>query len=172
MKETSEFRQITSARMAHWVEIYLQGFLDTGRFDATAATRAAYVFSTPESYRTLGCQVRSSKKVQTVVSLFLKAVQRDILFDLAEIQRAIDAAEPGSVAQHRLISLKARMRRGIQSEPEDDESAESTGKLVRETPASRVPPGCKPVRDAAGELKGYMDLNNQFVGLAAVEVVR
>lgn len=174
MKETSEFRQITSARMAHWVAVYLQGFLDTGRFDATAATRAAYVCSTPESYRTLGCQVRSSKKVQAVIALFLKAVQRDILFDLAEIQRAIDAAEPGSTSQHRLISLKARMKRGIQSEPEDDEPETATPKTqVVETPANRIPPGCRPVRSkTTGERTGYVTPEGKYVALADVEVLR
>jgi hypothetical protein len=47
--------------------------------------------------------------------VFLNAEWTELERDLAELQGAIDAADPGGIAHQRLIILKARLKYGIRS---------------------------------------------------------
>jgi hypothetical protein len=143
ISETIQFRQITSAKMAKWVQVYLQGHLDTGRFDSTAATKASYVCKGAEGYRTLGCQIRSARKVQAVVQLFLDSAHRDIVFDLAEIQRHLDACEPGGIAAQQLLRLKNSLKRRGRIEGTEPENPK---------PQAPTPVATTPHRDNIGDI--------------------
>lgn len=114
LSQTAEFRRLTR-KQAGWVSTYIQGYLDTGIFDSLAATKATYECCSLASFQALGSHLKSQPKIKAVVDLFLGSAHRDIVFDLVEIQRAIDAADPGSIAAQRLIVLKSRLKHGLRA---------------------------------------------------------
>jgi hypothetical protein len=114
LTQTVEFRRLTR-KQAGWVSTYIQGYLETGIFDSLAATKATYECCSLASFQALGSHLKSQPKIKAVVDLFLGSAHRDIAFDLLEIQRAIDAADPGSIAAQRLIILKARLKHGLRA---------------------------------------------------------
>jgi hypothetical protein len=142
LSQTAEFRRLTR-KQAGWVSTYIQGYLDTGIFDSLAATKATYECCSLASFQALGSHLKSQPKIKAVVDLFLGSAHRDIAFDLVEIQRAIDAADPGSIAAQRLIILKARLKHGLRSSLKNPAEAPTpqseTSKPQRVTPAAPTP---------------------------------
>jgi hypothetical protein len=107
--------RVLSPRHAQWARLYLQGFIQTGIFDHAAATKIVYPSSCAGRVRAQSCWLRHNPKVLAVVKLFLDSAEKNIAADLAEIQRAIEAADPGGIAMQRLIILKARLKYGLRS---------------------------------------------------------
>jgi hypothetical protein len=131
LSKTVEFRSLSSAKMARWVSLYVQSYIDTGMFEMLPATKAVYVGRSDENLRIRGYHLRKNPKVKAIVGLFLNAGKRDIDLDLEEIQKHLDAAMPGSVSAQRLLSMKMSIKRGIQ--PEEPETA-GTNVPANETP--------------------------------------
>jgi hypothetical protein len=107
LTRTVEFGRL-APKMGHWVIVYVQTFLDTGDFDSLAATKAAYDCGTAENARTFGYQMLANPKVKKALDKFFgnDAVANRSREDvLAEAWRAVQAAEPGSIAHTRSISF-------------------------------------------------------------------
>lgn len=86
LRETAEFQHLTP-KMAGFVLSYLQGLVQTGISDPTAATLASYNCKSPETARVLGCQLLVNFKIVTVMNrffgtsperAFLQAVERAV----------------------------------------------------------------------------------------------
>jgi hypothetical protein len=119
LEQTPEFRRLSRARAA-WVRAYVQNFLDTGLLNHTLATKAAYACANDESARTFGHRIKNSPSVKAVLDVFSNSWKRDVDFtreeiqqQIAEIQKHLDASEPGSTAANRLIELKVTLMRDL-----------------------------------------------------------
>jgi len=119
LEQTAEFKRLSPARAA-WVRAYLQHFLDTGLLNHTRATHTAYVCSNDENARTFGHRIKNSPSVKAVLDVFSNSWKRDVDFSreeiqqqIAEIQKHLDASEPGSTAANRLIELKVTLMRDL-----------------------------------------------------------
>jgi hypothetical protein len=123
LERTPDYQSL-SPKMKSWASAYIQTFLDFGKFDAHWATQQAYQCGSDENSRTFGYQMEGNKKVKALVRLFLNSGKTELEIDLAEIQKAIDAAEVGSVAHQRLLALKMSLKRGSKpAEPEPEPEA-------------------------------------------------
>jgi hypothetical protein len=145
--------------------------------DRIASVLAAYSVKTPSSARILAYEYFSSPRVIAAIAAYFQTSPLESF--KAEVRKAYRNSKL-SVAQIEALKLHAVLNGWhitafkdlYDVTPKLTKKVAAAQKAALETPASRIPPGCKPVRDAAGELKGYMDLENRFVGLATVEVVR
>src|ERR1700692_4910533 len=94
LAQTAVFRALTP-KMQAWLLAYCRGFLNTGVFDGMSATRAAYTLTHYPSIKATTHRLTHNTKVQSVVHLFLNSgTVPDLAFDLAEIQKQIEACEP------------------------------------------------------------------------------
>jgi len=119
---TAAFR-VLKPRPAEWVKLYLQEFIQTGIFDHNAATKVVYPSPIPVRMRSTAHRLRNDPKVKAVVKFFMDSAEGNLAADLAEIQKHLDACEPGGIAAQQLLRLKNSLKRrarleGIDTEPE------------------------------------------------------
>jgi hypothetical protein len=161
---TAEFRKL-SPRHAEWVRLYVQGFLQTGIFNHAAATSAVYPSPNPGYIRSTAGRLRHDKKIKAVVQVFLSSADGNLQADLAEIQRHLDASEPGSIAAQRLLSLKKGLKRGGYVDDPDlaENSKSQTGDPIRFVVGETVVQDGKNYRvvsmDAAGQILDAVEID-------------
>jgi hypothetical protein len=114
-----EFRKL-KPRHAEWVRLYLQEFIRTGIFDHNAVTKVVYPSPIAVRIRSTAHYLRHNPNIQSVVKLFLDSAEGNLATDLAEVQRHLDACQPGSIAAQRLLSLKNGLKRGRYVEDADE----------------------------------------------------
>ncbi len=170
---TFEYRHLTP-KMQEWISTYLQGFLDTGKFDVLAATKAAYVCKNDESTRVLGYQITGNPKIILALNRFFGVTQKDLF--LKQLERAIYDKKI-TLAQIRALELAAHANGWTTGLPRHQDlrvkpPAKSRAKSPKVTPAdplARVPEGATPLMDKAGVLRGYKTASGVYVQLADVE---
>jgi hypothetical protein len=128
-RAAAALRKLT-IRQREWVVLYVAGK------DALAATQAVYKASTLESARVMAWELKTHPKIQAVLAILDGVTEREIY--LRKLEKSIDAADSGSVAQLRLHALYARVAfgasdgRNIRAEgaSADDEDLVPVGKTV------------------------------------------
>jgi hypothetical protein len=115
---SSEYQRLTK-RMQKWVMVYLQHFIDTGEWDPLAATQAAYTSANINVARVTSWRVKRHTLIKEVLDLFINSKKSPQDLALEEMQRHLDAAEPGSVAAQRLLATKHALLRRMDAEAED-----------------------------------------------------
>jgi hypothetical protein len=115
---SSEYRRLTK-RMQKWVCVYIQGFLDTGEWDPVKATQAAYTSANLNVARATTWRVKRHPQMKEVIDLFINSKKSPQELALEEMQRHLDAAEPGSVAAQRLLATKHALLRRMQADEDD-----------------------------------------------------
>jgi len=60
-------------KQAAFTLAFVQGFIDTGRWNRTAAVKFSYPTCNEDSARTFGYQLAKKEKIQAVLNLFLKS---------------------------------------------------------------------------------------------------
>jgi hypothetical protein len=133
LAKTGLFRML-APKMQKWVLTYVQGFLDAGKFDHVAATRASYKCKNDNSARAWGCQIRMHPKVRIVVDEWLQTTKTKAELNLEDIQRQIAAAEPGGGASAKFWAMKRDIEREMQ------ESAEQAAKTIEQSPPAKPEP--------------------------------
>jgi hypothetical protein len=174
LAQTEAYRSLTP-KMQKWVSVYCAGYIATGTFDPHAAARAAYEGVAPATVRSIVRWHKRNPKIQKVVNVFLNSGQvPDFAYDLAEIQKHIDASEPGTVAAQRLIVLKARLKRELFVDNEDEDSEQEAPKaptVSKPAADTRVPVGCRAIRKkGTGQVVAYLTPTGERVDLAEVEI--
>jgi hypothetical protein len=88
--------------------------------DSVAATRIAYPTATDKSVKCMSYEML--KRPAIIAALDFYNGKSDLEIDLDEIQKQIDAADPGSIAAQKLIALKASLKRGLKAASEEPET--------------------------------------------------
>jgi hypothetical protein len=158
--------------MQKWVAVYIQGFLDTGTWDPVAATQAAFTSANLNVCRATTWRVKRHPQMKTVLDLFVNSKKSPQELALEEMQRHLDAAEPGSVAAQRLLATKHALLRRMDAETDDAPPPPAPPEPVVQTaprePESRIPVGARGIRKD-GILIGYKTPDGQVVRLAPVK---
>jgi hypothetical protein len=120
--------RLLTIRQRDWVV----RFVSTG--NALASTRAVYRCKTDGSARVQSYALKSHPKIKRVLAVLDGVTEREIF--LRKLEKSIDAADPGSVAQMRLHSLYARVAfghtdgRSIRPEKADAEDDDGVQKFA------------------------------------------
>jgi hypothetical protein len=171
LSRTLEFARLTM-KQAAWVRHYVQNYLDTGIFDPTAATEAAYSVSSKENARTFSYQILANPKVALVLNRFRGVPTK--LEQIANLLVTIDRSKDSPCARYDAQRLLAQLTGLLAPSPES-----SKPKADKTQPApvasepdskSRVPDGATPLKDSDGIIKGYKTPNGSYVQLSDVEV--
>jgi hypothetical protein len=88
--------------------------------DPIASTRTAYPTATDKSVKCMSYELRKNPGILSALDFYNG--KTDLEIDLDEIQKQIDAAEPGSIAATKLIALKASLKRGVKPTSEEPET--------------------------------------------------
>jgi hypothetical protein len=88
--------------------------------DSIAATRMAYPTATDKSVKCMSYELRKNPGIVAALDFYNGKTELEL--DLEEIQKQIDAAEPGSIAATKLIALKASLKRGVKSTVEEPDT--------------------------------------------------
>jgi hypothetical protein len=92
--------------------------------DSIAATRTAYPTATDKSVKCMSYELRKNPGIVAALDFYNGKTELEL--DLEEIQKQIDAAEPGSIAATKLIALKASLKRGVKSASEEPKATDES----------------------------------------------
>jgi hypothetical protein len=115
---SSEYRRLTK-RMQKWAVAYIGHYLATGEWDPVKATQAAFTSANLNVARATTWRVKRHPQMKEVINLFVNSKKSPQDLALEEMQRHLDAAEPGSVAAQRLLATKHALLRRMDAEAED-----------------------------------------------------
>jgi hypothetical protein len=157
---SSEYRRLTK-RMQKWAATYIGHYLATGEWDPVKATLAAFTSANLNVCRATTWRVKKHPQMKEVIDLFVNATKSPQALALEEIQRNIDAAELGSVAIQRFISMKHSLLR--RTAPDEDDAPPPP---VKPEPENRIPPGATAWYDKdKGVVIGYRTRDGKDVQL-------
>jgi hypothetical protein len=168
---SSEYRLLTK-KMQTWARVYIQHFIDTGTWDPLKATQAAFTSANLNVARVTSWRVKRHPLMKDVLDLFINSRKTPLELDLEEIQRHLDACDPGSIAAVKLLATKRRLKAGLPAEPEAEKPAKTSeqSKPAAAEPTSRIPVGARGIYDkTTGALLGYKAADGSYVRLAEVK---
>jgi hypothetical protein len=113
--KSAEFLRLPK-RMQKWAVVYIQGYIDSGTFDYLAATKAAYKPKNITNARSWGCQIKKHPKMLEVLTLFMNSSKTALELKLEDLQRQLDAAEPGSTAATKFWAWKEETEAKIEAQ--------------------------------------------------------